>query len=98
MAIRIKMSLTVYQHCAKLIREAKSIAALTGAGISTNAGIPDFRGPRGLYVTRKYDPDKVFNIAAFFEDPQPFYEFARDFVGLEQQIKPTTTHYFLSEL
>ena len=74
------------QQCTKLIKKAKTIGALTGAGISTNAGIPDFRGPKGLYVSRKYDPDKVFDIQYFLQDPKPFYEFARDFVGLEETI------------
>jgi len=86
------------EHCARLIEEANSIAVLTGAGISTGAGIPDFRGPQGLYVTRKYDPDRVFDINAFYEDPKPFFEFARDFLELEKTIKPTFTHFFLAGL
>ena len=86
------------EQCARLIREARRIGALTGAGISTNAGIPDFRGPKGLYVTRKYDPDKVFDIFHFLQDPAPFYEFARDFLGLTDTLKPTTAHYFLAKL
>jgi len=83
---------------AKLIKRAQRIAVLTGAGISTNAGIPDFRGPRGLYVTRQYDPEKVFDLAYFIKDPKPFYEFARDFIALEESIKPTPTHLFLAKL
>jgi len=86
------------ERCARLIEEANSIAVLTGAGISTAAGIPDFRGPQGLYVTRKYDPDKVFDIRAFYEDPAPFFTFAKDFLELERTIKPTFTHRFLAEL
>ncbi len=92
------MSKNTVQECADLIKNARNIGALTGAGISTKAGIPDFRGPQGLYVTRKYDPDKVFDINFFLMDPKPFYEFARDFVGIEQDIKPTFTHQFLCEL
>lgn len=85
-------------QCVRLIREARTIAALTGAGISTKAGIPDFRGPQGLYVTRRYDPDKVFDIDYFHEDPAPFYAFARDFILLEERTKPTFAHQFLSDL
>ncbi|HLF17834.1 MAG TPA: Sir2 family NAD-dependent protein deacetylase [Candidatus Omnitrophota bacterium] len=84
--------------CAELINQAESIAALTGAGISTNAGIPDFRGPKGLYVTRKYDPDKVFDIFSFHQDPKPFFDFARDFINLYETIQPTFTHRLLTEL
>jgi len=86
------------QECVSLIQEANSIAALTGAGISTSAGIPDFRGPQGLYVTRQYDPDKVFDINYFYQDPAPFYAFARDFISLENKIQPTKAHRFLGEL
>jgi NAD-dependent deacetylase len=82
----------------QLIEEARSIAVLTGAGISTNAGIPDFRGPKGLYVTKKYDADKIFDIHHFYSDPEPFYEFAHDFLGLEEKIIPTSAHRFLSKL
>ena len=86
------------QECAQLINDAQCVAALTGAGISTNAGIPDFRGPQGLYITKKYDADKIFDINYFYEDPEPFYEFARDFVRLEEKIQPTFGHQFLSQL
>jgi NAD-dependent deacetylase len=86
------------QQCAQLIREARSIAALTGAGVSTNAGIPDFRGPNGLYTTKRYDPDMVFDIRYFHHDPKPFYEFAREFIKTESTLQPTETHRFLRHL
>ncbi len=82
----------------QLLRRARRISALTGAGISTAAGIPDFRGPRGLYVTRQYDPEKTFDIAYFDRDPTYFFAFARDFVQLLEQVKPTLTHRFLAAL
>src|SRR3989338_3499833 len=86
------------RECIRFIEEAKSIAVLTGAGISTNAGVPDFRGPKGLYVTKQYDPDTVFNIGYFMENPKPFYDFTRDYINLEKNVKPTFTHYFLKDM
>ncbi len=86
------------QKCAELINSAKSVVALTGAGISTSAGIPDFRGPRGLYVTRRYDPEKVFHIEWFKSNPVYFYEFTNDFTESLKSIKPTFTHNFLVKL
>ena len=83
---------------AALLRQAGAAAALTGAGISTGAGIPDFRGPKGLYVTRRYDPDRVFDIDAFRADPAPFYEFTRDFMDLLANVRPTLAHRALARL
>ena len=84
--------------CAELIQRSQWIATLTGAGVSTAAGIPDFRGPKGLYVTRQYDADAVFEVSAFRRDPAPFYEFTRDFLGVIDGIEPTLTHRFLADL
>ncbi len=84
--------------CADRIRAASRVVALTGAGVSTAAGIPDFRGPNGLYVTRRYDPDRVFDISAFRLDPLPFFEFTRDFLGVVEALEPTSTHRFLAAL
>lgn len=85
-------------ECAGLIKNAGSAVALTGAGISTAAGIPDFRGPQGLYVTRRYNPDKVFDIDWFRHSPEDFYEFSRDLVEVVKDVRPTFSHHFLAEL
>lgn len=86
------------QACAELIRESKSTVVLSGAGISTAAGIPDFRGPGGLYNSGKYDPELVFQIRHFRRQPDYFYQFTRDFLNRIREVRPTFTHGFLAKL
>lgn len=86
------------QQLADRINRAKSVVVLTGAGISTEAGLPDFRGPNGLYTTGHYDPERVFEIHYFKSHPRMFFEFSLDLVNQLEKIKPTFTHYFLAEL
>lgn len=59
---------------AELVREADSVVALTGAGISVPSGIPDFRSP-GTGTWQKVDPMKVAHIDSFRADPMRFWHF-----------------------
>ena len=51
------------------IRESTRIVALTGAGISTESGIPDFRGPQGIWTTNP-KAEKLSNIHCYMSDPE----------------------------
>jgi len=51
------------------VREASAVTVLTGAGISTDSGIPDFRGPQGLW-TRNPGAQRISDIRAYVTDPQ----------------------------
>lgn len=79
----------------------KNIVIMCGAGISTNAGIPDFRTPSaGLYFKlRKYNlpyPEAVFDGSYFRKDPLPFYGLIREL--FPSTLTPTITHKFFSLL
>ena len=82
---------------ARLISRARSLVVFTGAGISTGAGIPDFRGEKGIYTTGRYPPD-VFDIETFLKEPGVFYSYAREFVEHEKNIQPTFTHGYFAAL
>uniref|UniRef100_A0AAR2KMF8 NAD-dependent protein deacetylase sirtuin-2 n=1 Tax=Pygocentrus nattereri TaxID=42514 RepID=A0AAR2KMF8_PYGNA len=81
--------------------KCKSIICMVGAGISTSAGIPDFRSPgTGLYANlQKYNlpyPEAIFQIDYFKKHPEPFFALARELYP--GQFKPTVCHYFIRML
>src|SRR5215813_11384227 len=57
------------QEIAGWLREAERIVVLTGAGISTESGIQDFRGPQGLW-TKDPKAEKLSNIHHYMSDPE----------------------------
>lgn len=84
------------------LTNAKSIVVLTGAGVSVNAGIPDFRSSGGLFETikQKYqlkDPTQLFSINYFRENPSIFYEFYREFQLKVSNAVPTPTHHWIKK-
>jgi NAD-dependent deacetylase len=56
------------EQAAGLLRDARSVTVLTGAGISTDSGIPDFRGPQGVW-TKDPDAEKQATIHSYVADP-----------------------------
>ena len=81
---------------AEWIENARHGIALTGAGVSTESGIPDFRSDAGLWA--ETDPQLVASIDGFLEDPVRFYRFWRDkFAGLAEA-KPNAAHRLLAGL
>ena len=88
---------TAAGELAALIREANSVVALTGAGVSVPSGIPDFRTPgKGLW--EKVDPMEVAHIDAFHRDTKRFWSFYRPrFADLDEKL-PNGAHQALAEL
>ncbi|GFG08391.1 NAD-dependent protein deacetylase hst2-2 [Aspergillus lentulus] len=95
--------MTDIENIANLIKSGQvhKIVVLVGAGISTAAGIPDFRSPEtGIYDRLKplklpY-PEVIFHINYFSHTPEPFYAIAR--ARHPRALKPTITHAFLALL
>ena len=81
----------------KLIKKSKYAIVLTGAGVSTGSGIPDFRTP-GKGIWEKVDPFKVTSITAFDEDPQRFYYFYRPRIEMLSRVSPNPAHKAISQL
>ncbi|MCD4654311.1 NAD-dependent deacetylase, partial [bacterium] len=50
------MNNSTFQHAVKLIQHSHHLVVVTGAGISTDSGIPSFRGDSGLW--KQFDPEK----------------------------------------
>ena len=78
------------------IESAERIVALTGAGISTASGIPDFRSASGLYSDRQNV--NVFDLNAFLRNPSIFYNFARKFYPQVRDAQPNAAHCALVKL
>jgi NAD-dependent deacetylase len=88
---------TEVARLAELIREAGTVVALTGAGISVPSGIPDFRSP-GTGLWTKVNPMEVAHIDVFRRDPERFWQFyGARFQALEDK-QPNGAHVALAKL
>jgi NAD-dependent deacetylase len=81
---------------AALIRTRQPCVVLTGAGISTESGIPDFRSPTGIWA--QYDPMEYATIAAFRRDPVKVWEFYGRRFEMLTKAEPNAGHLALAEL
>ncbi|RLB11471.1 MAG: RNA polymerase subunit sigma, partial [Deltaproteobacteria bacterium] len=83
-------------QAAEIILRSKLTLALTGAGISVESGIPDFRSADGLWS--KYDPAEYATIEAFQADPEKVWQMLRDMEEVVASAKPNKAHIGLGEL
>ncbi len=84
------------ERLAELIRARQPCVALTGAGISTESGIPDFRSPTGIWAT--VDPRELASLSAFRRDPERVWTFYRLRVRMLTEAEPNAAHRSLAEL
>lgn len=85
------------EQAAELLQTADYAVALTGAGISTPSGIPDFRSSaNGLW--HKYDPMQVASLSAFRTKPERFFDWFRPLAKLVVDAEPNPAHLALSRM
>jgi NAD-dependent deacetylase len=80
----------------EMIKSAKHLVALTGAGVSTLSGIRDFRGKNGLY--NDMDAEKIFSLDYFEQDPSFYYDHAGAFIYNLDEKEASVVHLVLGEL
>lgn len=81
----------------QLLQQSGYAVALTGAGVSTPSGIPDFRSP-GSGMWEQVNPLEVASIYAFRSSPRVFYDWVRPSVRLIQTARPNPAHRALAEM
>jgi NAD-dependent deacetylase len=87
------------QQLAAIIKTSNNIVAFTGAGVSTESNIPDFRSPNGLYNSRKYDypPETIISRSFFMEHPDIFFDFYKSQM-VYKEAQPNDCHKALARL
>jgi NAD-dependent deacetylase len=84
------------QKTAQAISRSNKVVAFTGAGISVESGIPDFRGAGGLW--EKFDPAEYATIEAFRADPKKVWAMLKEMGNLLESSKPNAAHLALAAL
>jgi NAD-dependent deacetylase len=90
------MKQDLIQKAARDILRSKKTVAFTGAGISVESGIPDFRGAQGLW--KKYDPEEYAHIDAFQKDPAKVWLMLKEMFALILSARPNPAHFGVAQL
>ena len=81
---------------AGLIRASQPCVVLTGAGVSTESGIPDFRSPTGIWA--EFDPAEYASLPAFRADPAKVWRFYKPRIAMLTEAEPNAAHRALAAL
>jgi NAD-dependent deacetylase len=81
---------------AELMRTNQPCVVLTGAGVSTESGIPDFRSPTGIWA--EFDPLEFASLPAFRADPEKVWSFYKPRIAMLTEAEPNAAHRALAQL
>ncbi|MFW9963474.1 MAG: NAD-dependent deacetylase [Candidatus Sifarchaeia archaeon] len=84
------------EYAKQLVAQSKKITAFTGAGISVDSGIPDFRSEGGLW--ERYDPHEYATIESFMQNPTKFWTMGREIAETILKAQPNSAHKALANL
>ena len=84
------------EKAARAVLDSNLTLALTGAGISVESGIPDFRSKGGLWD--RYDPDEYASIYSFQSNPEKVWQMLREMEETVDKARPNAAHIGLAEL
>lgn len=86
------------KKCSTLINNSNKILILTGAGMSTESGIPDFRSNTGLYAKdfEGLSPETILSFSFFLKNPKVFWKYVSEYMNYANT-KPNIGHYLLAK-
>ena len=88
-----------FDRIKRIVDEAESVVFFGGAGVSTESGIPDFRGSSGLYTNTDgaVSAEEILHVNYFMKHPESFYEFYKANM-IYPSARPNAAHYALARL
>ena len=79
------------------VSESHRMVAFTGAGVSTESGVPDFRSVDGLYNQKfEYPPETIISHSFYLRNPEYFFRFYREKM-MPLEVQPNITHFTLAK-
>ena len=79
------------------VSESNQMVAFTGAGVSTESGVPDFRSVDGLYNQKfEYPPETIISHSFYLRNPEYFFRFYREKM-MPLEVQPNITHFTLAK-
>lgn len=89
--------MNTYEKAAEMIKKSRSSVVLTGAGVSTDSGVPDFRSP-GSGLWEKIDPMEALSTDVLYNNPKQFYSSGFKIITSMKNAVPNKAHFMIAKL